>query len=59
MRHHFLPVFLQAPRIRLLVDAVNRGRPQTHQARGDRLVREQHVFLDQLVRYVVLVFFDA
>ncbi len=52
-------IFLQASRVRLFVDAINRWRVQAHQARRDGFVGQQHVFLDQLVRHVVLVFLDA
>ena len=59
MAQHVLPVFLQAARVRFFVNAINRRRALAHQARRHGFVGEQHVFLDQLVRHVVLVFLDA
>src|SRR5690348_17515669 len=45
-------IFLQTRFLRLFMHAINRRTPQTHQSRGDGFVRQQHIFLDQLVRYV-------
>ena len=52
-------IFLQTPLVRLFVDAINRRRVLAHQPRRHRLVRQQHAFLDQLVRHVVLGLLDA
>ena len=59
MTQHVLAIFVQAAFIRLLVDAVDRLLIFTHQARGHGFVGEQHVFLNQLMRHVVLHFFQA
>ncbi len=59
LAEHVLAVFLQPPFVRLLMHPVDRGRGLPHQPGSHRLVGQQHVFLDQLVRDVVLHLFDA
>ena len=56
---HFLPIFLQPPRIRLLVNPVDCRRAQAHQARRHGFIGQQHAFLDQLMRHIVLIFLNA
>ncbi len=56
---HFLPVFLEAAGIGFFMDAVDGGAFQVEQAGGYGFVREEHEFLDQLMRNVVLDFFDT
>jgi len=56
---YFLAIFAQPPFVRLLVHAVNRLLILPHEARSDSFVGQHHEFFDQLVRDVVLNFFDA
>ncbi len=56
---HFLAIFEESAGVGFLVDAVDGRDLAAHEMGGDGLIGEEHVFLDQLVRHVVLDPVDA
>ena len=59
MTEDVLAKFVDAARVGFFVDAVDGLLILAHQPRGHGFVGEQHVFLDQLMRNVVLDLFNA
>jgi hypothetical protein len=59
MAENVLAIFVDAAFVRFFVDAVDGLLIFVHQPRGHGFVGEEHVFLDQLMRDVVLDLLDA
>jgi hypothetical protein len=49
VRPYLLPVLSQLPGIRFFVNPINRGNRPRSRFMGDEFIRQEHVFLDQLM----------